>query len=1174
MKNVLGKFVVFLSKTWVWSLCLVLLLAAIIWFAGPMLAVNDHRFWASTASRLLTLCILFLVWGLAMVFISWKAQAKKAEAEGDEAIQERLRRADQMSEEQDELRKRYKEALRTLRSSSLYQGRSEKWRNELPWYLIIGPEGSGKTSLLDFSGLEFPLNQMESLRLTKDVSGTRHADWYFAEHAVLVDTAGRYLTQKDAEIDGSAWHTLLNLLRQRRPQPLNGVLVNVPLDLLLNGGEQALEILARQTRQRLHEIYKRLGIDAPVYLVLSKADKVIGFDEFFDHMSREESDQVLGTSFRKDQNGTDLQVIRQEFEELLRRLNSQVILRMHQERDPLRRGRIFDFPRQLSQIGDKLCLFNELAFSGNRYQRASQLRGFYLTSAPQLEEKLDPTTVEIGRQLGISSKALPSFRRGRARFIHHLLSKVIFPEAALASLDQKEVRRIDWGQRALYAGALACLLLAGGGWAMSFSENHAHLEQLRAIAQALHKERKAVEPRDDAMQLLALLDTSYSATRVFPPRDEAAWSERGGLYQGPLVEPTLVNTYRHDLETHLLPRVARQLESQIRANMNDRERLLGSLRAYLMLHLPARRDATYLSEWLAVDWSLRYAGNSAVQNALNGHFRRLLDGPFAAVPVNEPLVTKARQVLRSESLANVVYRMLSDQAKSLPDYSFSQKLGPQGIYFSGIEYSIPGFYTQRGYQQYFIAPGASMVREILKDNWVLGEAEGEELSLGELRRLLIAVEQLYFRDYTNYWGEALARIALEPIGSALPGAEQLAALSAPNSPLLVLLQEIRDNTRFAGPAAADESSLPAEGVLGQAGQLAIAAAQQAQEALVRSMPDTTRRALERRFEQLHQLLDDDQAPTTNLAATLKAMEGMQQILASLARASASELAAFEIAKARMNNSQDAIQQTFANAARLPQPVSQWLSLMAEDSWMLVLHEAHSYINQRYQSELFEAYHHSLHQRYPFHAASESDVALADFRDFFKPQGIADSFFERYIKPFVITSGGQYQARPVDGHGLPLSQSFLTQLGKTLAIRRGFFSESTSEPLILFKLEPHVLDSHLSRADFRLGNQQMEYRHGPIVQTPFRWPSKEDDGRSSLVVEEIGGRRIGIEKNSGPWSMFRLLDSMEVDYHSGRDVLLLKAQFDGMPVHYLLHGQRSSNPFDVNLLRSFRLPTTL
>src|SRR5690606_35373651 len=227
-----------------------------------------------------------------------------------------------------------------------------------------------------------------------------------------------------------------------------------------------------------------------------------------------------------------------------------------------------------------------------------------------------------------------------------------------------------------------------------------------------------------------------------------------------------------------------------------------------------------------------------------------------ALPIS--LVTKARQVLRSESLANVVYRMLSDQAKGLPDYSFSQKLGPQGIYFSGIEYSIPGFYTQRGYQQYFIAPGASMVREILKDNWVLGEAEGEELSLGELRRLLIAVEQLYFRDYTNYWGEALARIALEPIGSALPGAEQLAALSAPNSPLLVLLQEIRDNTRFAGPAAADESSPPPEGGLRQTGQLAATAAQQAQEALVRSMPDTTRRALERRFEQLHQLLDDDQ----------------------------------------------------------------------------------------------------------------------------------------------------------------------------------------------------------------------------------------------------------------------------------------------------------------------------
>lgn len=150
--------------------------------------------------------------------------------------------------------------MRTLKSSILYRGRSEKWRNDLPWYLLLGPQGSGKTSLLDFSGLDFPLNRSENQRLTKDVSGTRYADWYFADHAVLIDTAGRYLTQPYAAVDGKAWDTLLGLLRRRRARPLNGVLVSVPVEQLLHANELELETLARQSRQRLQETrWRRTG---------------------------------------------------------------------------------------------------------------------------------------------------------------------------------------------------------------------------------------------------------------------------------------------------------------------------------------------------------------------------------------------------------------------------------------------------------------------------------------------------------------------------------------------------------------------------------------------------------------------------------------------------------------------------------------------------------------------------------------------------------------------------------------------------------------------------------------------------------------------------------------------------------------------------------------------------
>ncbi|KRW61202.1 type VI secretion system membrane subunit TssM [Pseudomonas sp. TTU2014-080ASC] len=1178
MKSFFSKLAAFFRKTWVWSLFLVLILALLIWFAGPLLAIDDYKFWESPVSRLLTICALVLIWGLCMVYANWKATARKKAEEDDEAAQERLRREGQVNDEQMELRQRFKQALHTLKRSSFYRGRSERWRNDLPWYLLIGPQGAGKTSLLDFSGLDFPLNRGEEQRLTKDVSGTRYADWYFADHAVLIDTAGRYLTQPDQAVDGSAWQTLLGLLRKRRARPLNGVLVNIPVDQLQNESEVELEKLARQTRMRLQEIHQRLGVDVPVYLVLSKADKVLGFEEFFDQLSREESDQVLGASFRKNQNPTDVQVVRNEFEALLHRLNSQVILRMHQERDTQRRGRILDFPHQLGLLGERLCLFIELAFSGNRYQRASQLRGFYLTSAPQLKETLDESTSGIGRNLGLASSALPVFRTGKARFIHHLLSQVIFPEADLAGLDKKEVRRIDWGQRAMYAIALACLVVFGLIWANGFSSNNGRLEQLRNLAQKLTQEHKQLSVQDDTLRVLPALDHTYAATKVFPPVGDVSYLDRTGLYQGEKVAPTLYRAYRAELENQLLSRVGRQLEAQIRANLDDRETLLNSLRAYLMLNLEDRRDKTFLQEWMAADWSLRYSGNSAGQRGLNEHFERLLSESFTPYSLNEPLVAQARQVLRSESLANVVYRMLREQARSLPEYRLSQKLGPQAALFAGSDYSIPGFYTQAGYQKIFTAQGAELVREILRDNWVLGE--GETLSSNDLSRLLVEMEQLYFRDYANYWSDAIAKLSLDPIGNTTQGAQQLAGLTAANSPLLQLLVEIRDNTRFKGLAeAADDAGAAAEalsgakGKVGKAAKLAAAAAEKAQEKLVK-LPDTARKSLERRFEQLHRLLDDNGGAGPELAASLQALDALQMQLTGLANASAPDQAAFELAKSRMSGQRDAINQVRSSAARLPQPLNGWLTLLAEDTWALVLNDAYHYLDQRYRSELYAAYTTSLKERYPFTAHSASDVAVADFREFFKAQGIADRFFDNYLKPFVRGSAGQYQMRRVDGRTLPLSREFLLQMSNAQTIRRMFFAEDPNEPKVLFKLEPYSLDSNLSRADFTFGDKTLEYRHGPIVQTAFSWPATANEGRTTLVVEEIAGRKVGIEKNTGPWSLFRLIDLMQVDYHSGRDVLMIKADLGGLRANYLLHSQRSPNPFDLGLLRSFKLPAAL
>jgi len=1165
MKNFFKKTWAFLCKTWVWTLLLVLVTALLVWFAGPLLAVDDYKFWESASSRLLSISVLFLLWGLFMVFVSWRSTVRKKKVEESEDGQVQIKRHEAITEAEHTLRARFKEAMRTLKTSSLYRGRSERWRNDLPWYLVIGPQGSGKTSLLDFSGLEFPLNKVER-KLSRDATGTEHCDWYFADNGVLVDTSGRYMDQGDAQVDGAAWKTLLGLLRsRRRSRPLNGVLVTIPVTMLQSGDRNAMVAMGRVIRNRLQEVHQQLHVDVPVYLVLTKADQVVGFEAFFDQLSREESEQVLGASFGKGQHGADVTVLNQEFKELLTRLNAQVVSRLHQERDSQRRGLILDFPMQVGLIGSSLGILVDAAFTGNRYQRPSKLRGFYLTSAPHFSKT-------AGQQE--DGPALPMMYSGRARFIYNLLARVIFPEAELAGLDKRETSRINWGQRALYAGALACMGLFGLAWAGSFSANDSSLEKVKGLAEQQARQHAGLSAQDDAMAVLPVLDTRYAASQVFPAKGDAAYSERGGLYQGEPSNPKLVDAYHRELSQELLPRVAHTLEGQIRANMGNRDRLLGSLRAYLMLNLVERRDPATLKDWMAADWSQRYPGNAQVQAGLNEHFGRLLQQPFV-YPLNDALVAQARQVLRSESLATVVYRVLREQARDLPEYRFSQHLGPQGALFSGTDYVIPGFYTQKGYQQYFITQGASLVRDILRDNWVLGE--GGSLSGMDMRRLMVELEQLYFGDYANYWSEAVNQVNLDAFTDAQDGADQLAGLTSANSPLLQLLVEIRENTRFPALLDADAAGDAADqvgGKLGKLGKAAAAAAGQAGEAMAKNLPDTAKKSLERRFEPLHRLLDDNNGPAADLTPVLQALNDLQLQLSGLARASQPEQAAYDMSKNRMSGQRDALNSLRNAASRLPRPISMWFNNMAEDTWMLVLHDSYQFINQHYQAELYSFYSKAISQRYPFFAHSNSDVALNDFREFFKAQGIADRFFDSYLKPFVSGEAGNYRLRSVDGRSLPMSKMFLDQMGNIQTIRRSFFAENPNEPQVQFKLEPYTMDPNVGRAEFKFGDQQMVYRHGPIVPVAFKWPTDADDGRTSLVLEELSGKAIGIQKDTGPWSLFRLFDLMQTEYQSGRDVLMIKANVGGMRANYLVLSQRSPNPFDLSAVRSFRMPVTL
>ena len=64
----------------------------------------------------------------------------------------------------------------------------------LPWYLVIGESGSGKTSAIKNARLSSPLSEIAR---SAGIAATANFDWWFFEEAIILDSAGRYTIPVD-----------------------------------------------------------------------------------------------------------------------------------------------------------------------------------------------------------------------------------------------------------------------------------------------------------------------------------------------------------------------------------------------------------------------------------------------------------------------------------------------------------------------------------------------------------------------------------------------------------------------------------------------------------------------------------------------------------------------------------------------------------------------------------------------------------------------------------------------------------------------------------------------------------------------------------------------------------------------------------------------------------------
>jgi type VI secretion system protein ImpL len=1180
MKKVLGIFV----GRWFLSFIGALALAALVWLLGPLLSFLEGE-----PTRLIIIAVVFLVWLAANLLLDyrkrraqWRMVEQLTEAKPDPTAAAR-QAAD---EEVALLRERLGEALKALRGTAKQGPFVPSYLYELPWYMLIGPPGSGKTTALRNSGLNFPVSERFGRDPVRGVGGTRNCDWWLTEEAVLLDTAGRYVTHdSDRAVDERAWLGFLDLLKTFRPrQPINGAIVAIGLPEVAAMSEAERDAHARAIRSRLKEVREQFGLRFPVYVVFSKLDLIAGFVEFYADLDREAREQVWGMTFplevAEDQQGA-IANFETEFEALHQRMTARLMDRMIEERDPDRRSLIFGFPTQFELLKAPLAEFLHAIFAPSRFEERALLRGIYFTSATQEGTPVDRLMAAIAQNFVVERQSLPSFSgSGRGYFLARLFNEVIFGEASLVSTDPRHERMRVWRRRALYGAVTAIALAALGAWGWSFFGNRALVARVDDGARQYDAVARPFDARvvndDNVAAILPLLDTARQLPTGY--MDSQAGAPLGltfGLYQGTKLGTGTQLAYRRALNGLLLPRLLTGVHNQLAASLGSPDLANVLLEVYLMLGQQGPLNPDLIKQTVDVIWGnrpLSTTDQAGARTALLQHVDALLAGPLDLMPLDSALIGQARDVVARVPLAARAYRRVEDSqaAAALPPWRVIDHSGPAAdrvlVRVSGkpLTEGIPGLYSRDGYRKVMLAQAPLAVKAINDETWVLGPRNGAPITPDQLARQVNDTLALYFQDYIRQWDVLLADVRVARSGSLSQTLDTLNTLAGPTSPLKQFLIAAGAETTLIEP----QQQAGAGGVAGAAAAAANAvsgAANQALGALAAAggagQPNPAKQ-VDDHFKALHDLVAGAATGQSQLDDVNKRLGDLYNALSTQASNPGSVLPSAQVAAS------PAASQLAQMAGRLPAPLGEIIGSIATGSSTITVGNTRRAVNDLYVTTVLPLCKQALQGRYPIEHASTIDISLGDFATLFKPNGVLDAFFNTNLKPYVDTTRLPWRNQKVDNVDLNLSAIALLQFQRAQAIRDAFFPTGGQAPSASFVIEPLNLSNNVTQVTLDIDGQTLTYAHGPVVPVAMNWPGPSGASAARLSFTAVSNKTTPGIIVEGPWALFRLLDKGKVE-SSLADQHTVSFNIGDMSASFRLRAASVRNPFHASELSQFR-----
>lgn len=1165
-----------LTSRLAWGFVGITALSFIIWVIGPVFSIVDSRPLEPEQNRVISIALLYLVWGLSQaiprlynMWLNRKLMSSLETSPSGEPEQDRKR----LTNEEQVLASRFGEATEMLKKAHFQRHNSKStpfWAQrfsrqylyQLPWYMIIGAPGAGKTTALVNSGLQFPLADKFGKAALRGIGGTRNCDWWFTNEAVLLDTAGRYATQESQqERDASEWHHFLGLLcKYRGRQPINGVIVTLSVADLLSQTPEALRNQALTLRQRLMELHDRLGIRFPVYVLVTKADLLKGFRSYFAGLDKTQREQIWGFTFPWTQASTaDFELssqFQQEYSLLQQRLDAGLADTLLAESDAQSRADSYLFPQEFAALRPLLAEALETLFARSDFETQFAPRGIYFASGTQEGLPFDRVMGELTRalhlpgqqdtesgrwdQVGKDAPIPPT--KGQSFFLKDMLEDVVFQESGLAASNRWWELRNRAGLWSGYLALLVIVVVAGALWLTSFSKNKTYLQEMAAKTPQVEQlgEQLQRQGNGDLFALVPYLNTllhlpeSKDFSLQDPPLTRRMW-----LYRGTEVSDASQALYSKALKQLLLPQVAQNITRWLRNdNGSDADYSYEALKAYQMLYQPKHYDGKFLQAWLMLNISRELPQNVTQQEVkqLAWHLQQLLETQIQSSPYaqDDALVKREQALINQMPLSQRVYgrlKRLLQRDGSLPTVTLAALGGPQSeLVFSrksgkSVNDGVAGLYTPDGYWQHVDKQIAPVIQALYQDDrWVLGGTTQQENS----QQTDLAVRQLYMQDYIRQWEQFLSDIQLNNSADLAQRINTARLLSGNHSPLrqlVINLSKVLTLTRPITDDKAAQTAPPASDNSATRTLQALFSAPKASAAQNEANP-APEQVVGAHFASIIELAQPLQQGSKVLAVDdfLHQIDDLYRYLTAVQDAANSGMPP---------PSSDAISRVQASAGRLPGTLQNMVSSMAVGASSDAQRRDMDNVRKRIQMEVGSFCQQAIAGRYPLVRNGRNEVTPDDLARMFAPgSGLMDSFFRDNLASKVDTTHAAWRFTPgIDGKTLPGGEALLRPFQQSQSIRDAFFTNGATTPSFRVTLRTVKMDNDILTLTLDVDGQILRYSHGPQAVQMVSWPGP---GGTSQVRMQLGltNGTTSTLVTSGPWALNRFFDRARLTQSGG------------------------------------------